>query len=267
MQIFQHVIKTHCHSWRIILLIRFFFPCLIGFCFVFFFWWMHACVSFKMSTCFHWQCLQEMNSLSYFGDTVVSFFPDKSTLPSSRTSARQTSSAAAMISKSGGTHSHNKKQGKFESGAAFPNTLNEQVKKYHSSRFWGCYWGSSHSIHQQWKWSEWMKGKMETKGMKKWRWCDEWEVREHENWPEKEGITKKDCCKNRPKEAWRKRETRGNHHSLVQTFKEMQRLTNLPVLKPQPTEANLCSSRWPLGEKIGVSVCVCLSMCEGTWET
>lgn len=31
--------------------------------------------------------------------------------------------------------------------------------------------------------------------------------------------------------------------SRVQTFKEMQRLTNLPALRPQPTKANLCSSR------------------------
>lgn len=31
--------------------------------------------------------------------------------------------------------------------------------------------------------------------------------------------------------------------SRVQTFKEMQRLANLPALRPQPTKANLCSSR------------------------
>lgn len=51
-----------------------------------------------------------------------------------------------------------------------------------------------------------------------------------------------------------------NKRSLIQTLKEMHCLTNLPALRP--TKANLCSSRWPLGEKISV----CVYKCKSVWE-
>lgn len=64
-----------------------------------------------MAACFHRHfSFQEINSLSYFGDTALLVFLNRSTFPSSRMSAEQTSSFAATESKAEVMHSYNQRR-------------------------------------------------------------------------------------------------------------------------------------------------------------